>query len=201
MAEHWFISDTHFGHEAIIRYCSRPFQNAVEMDEFMIENWNKRVRPSDHITHLGDVTMDRGGGFHKKNFIALMGRLNGHKRLLLGNHDHFPVKTYLEAGFEKVYGTHRTDEGILLSHIPVHPKSIGRAVGNVHGHTHNTPNYPPVVFEGYDTVWNEDSSGFKGRITPYVNICVEMTEYAPITLGEVKERIARAMAEAMLTAA
>ena len=43
MKEPWFISDTHFGHENIIQYCNRPFTCADEMDEYMVDQWNKCV--------------------------------------------------------------------------------------------------------------------------------------------------------------
>lgn len=178
--QRWFISDTHFGHENIIRYCNRPFRHADEMDEFMVQEWNKLVKPEDHITHLGDVTMNRGGRPQQEAFIRLMSRLNGHKRLHLGNHDHFPVKVYLEAGFEKVYATWRDDSGILFSHIPVHPLSIGSAQANVHGHIHDHADYPPI-----DTT---NKYGKKVKI-PYLNISVEKTGYKPIHIDQILERI------------
>jgi hypothetical protein len=36
----FLISDTHFGHAAIIRMCQRPFSDVREMDGMMIANWN-----------------------------------------------------------------------------------------------------------------------------------------------------------------
>lgn len=181
--ENWFISDTHFHHENIIGFSSRPFSNVQEMDEYMIQEWNRLVKDSDHISHLGDVTMERGGRVQQNKFIQMCKRLHGHKRLYLGNHDHFSVRTYLEAGFEKIYATHRGDVGIVFSHFPLHPNSMGSAIANVHGHTHTSPDEKPVVWVDKDQ---------KLVIKPYINISVEKTEYRPITLGEVVERIKKA---------
>lgn len=50
----FYISDTHFGHEAIIGSCERPFSSVKEMDEFMIDAWNSTVSDDDIIYHLGD---------------------------------------------------------------------------------------------------------------------------------------------------
>lgn len=175
MAERWYISDTHFGHYNIINYCKRPFQNTKEMDEYMKTMWNETVKPQDHITHLGDVTMDRGGRVAREQFIKFIRSLNGHKRLLLGNHDHFPTKVYLDAGFEKIYGTWRTEERLLFSHIPIHPASLGTSRANVHGHIHSNPDYEPVVMDD--------------RIVPYINCSVEVIHYKPIHLDELFRRV------------
>ena len=47
----YVTSDSHFGHDAIRDYSSRPFTTVEEMDATMIENWNAIVR-------------DDGEGFH-----------------------------------------------------------------------------------------------------------------------------------------
>ena len=39
----FFVSDTHFNHTNIIKYCNRPFNNADEMDAALIKNWNAKV--------------------------------------------------------------------------------------------------------------------------------------------------------------
>src|SRR4029077_5421868 len=100
----WFISDTHFGHEKMYSsftladgsYARSRFASAKEADEYMICAWNAIVRPSDHIYHLGDVVIDR-------KYLSLLGRLNGHKRLIRGNHDIFRTRFYLPY-FEEIYG-------------------------------------------------------------------------------------------------
>ena len=73
----FFISDTHFGHANMLQFTNydgtrmRPFDSIEELDELMIENWNKMVKPTDKIYHLGDVV------YHCKNRDQIMQRLNG----------------------------------------------------------------------------------------------------------------------------
>jgi calcineurin-like phosphoesterase family protein len=146
------------------------------MNEALVDNWNRVVRPQDHVYHLGDVTIERGSknSQQAQRLVRLIRRLNGHKRLILGNHDHYPVQVYVEAGFEKIRGTGRWLDGCLLSHYPVHPQSLGRARACIHGHIHEKPAYRPV--QGED------------REIPYYNVCVEATNYTPITLGALLAR-------------
>lgn len=52
------------------------------MNEIIIENWNKVIKPEDIVYHLGDVMLndDREG-------INCLRRLNGKIYILTGNHD------------------------------------------------------------------------------------------------------------------
>lgn len=171
MAEIWLTSDSHFFHENMYKFVRADgvtrvrdrFASAAEGDEYMIDAWNAVVSPEDHVWHLGDVTLDRSSGDIWK-LEKVIKSLNGHKRLILGNHDHYDVRVYRDVGFEKVKGSHR-HEGLVYSHIPLHPMSIAspKVLANVHGHIHALPAFP-------------------GK---YINVCVEMTNYQPIHLDEV----------------
>lgn len=158
MATIFVISDTHFGHANMLTFVGltgervRSFACVEEMDEHIVDRWNATVRPQDHIYHLGDVAMRKTG-------LAVVKRLNGHKRLVPGNHDIFDVKDYLACGFQKVFGM-RVLDNWLMTHIPVHPESLGRFRGNVHGHIH-------------------ERACFSGR---YVNVSVEAVNYTPVAL-------------------
>lgn len=153
------ISDTHFSHENIIGYCGRPFADAAEMDEALVARWNTVVKPQDHVYHLGDVAM-------KKPALDIVKRLNGHKRLVFGNHDIYEAKHYISAGFEKVMGM-RVLDGLIFTHVPIHPGSMGRFRANVHGHVHNS----------------------ESLTLPYVNVSVEVINYTPIALEAITARL------------
>ena len=75
----FFTADTHFNHANIIRFCNRPFSDVLEMNETMIENWNKVVKTKDTVYHLGDL------GFGEFGYI--LDRLNGKIVLIRGSHD------------------------------------------------------------------------------------------------------------------
>lgn len=77
------ISDTHFGHPAIIKHRKRPFPNVQVMDETMIRNWNAVVRPQDTVHHGGDIAFKCS---HNRMYEIIMS-LNGKIKLVIGDHD------------------------------------------------------------------------------------------------------------------
>lgn len=91
----WFTADTHFGHANVIKYCNRPFRDKYEMDRVMIERWDKVVKPTDVVYHLGDFSFY--GATKTKEIIQ---KLNGRKILIRGNHDKGP-NIYLASGFDQ----------------------------------------------------------------------------------------------------
>ncbi|MYB08786.1 MAG: hypothetical protein F4Y28_02245 [Acidimicrobiia bacterium] len=77
----WYTSDHHFGHQNIIRYCDRPFPDA--MDKEMVARWNDVVADSDEVWILGDLVM----GGKTQGLAYHVARLKGRKILVPGNHD------------------------------------------------------------------------------------------------------------------
>lgn len=170
----WVTSDTHFCHDNIIQYCGRPFANAELMNECLIDRWNSVVKPGDKVYHLGDVACGKG---YAQEIGSILAKLHGSKRLIVGNHDDIP---FLSKGgwFQKV-GLWRvfTEYNLLLTHVPVHQSSIHERIVvnggvNVHGHIHN----------------HDSPEG------PYVNVCVEKTDYQPIHIEDVVALAAKSRA-------
>ena len=128
----FFIADTHFGHSNIIKYCDRPFKDAAEMDETLIQNWNRVVTREDTVYHLGDFALVR-----KDRIVEYFNALNGRKILIMGNHDRrggSDILTFWKnLGFVGVHKEPLLYGWLyLLSHEPV--PSTG--LTNIHGHTH-----------------------------------------------------------------
>ena len=130
----FLISDTHFNHKNIIQYCDRPFHTVGEMNELIIYNWNKVVGEDDIVYHLGDFALG-----DRDECISIGQRLNGHKILIRGNHDHASDSIYLNAGFETIYKKPIDIEyGGRSIHLSHHPQQENNKVDfSIFGHIHN----------------------------------------------------------------
>lgn len=170
MKNTWVVSDTHWGHQGVTQFLTnegeklRPWDNPDEMDEAMIELWNDRVKPGDRVYHLGDVVINR-------RCLKTLSRLNGNSVLVKGNHDIFRINEYLEY-FDDVRA-YIVKNGIIMSHIPIHPNQLERFGCNVHGHSHSNR----VLLDN-------------GQIDPrYWCACVEQIGFAPIHWDEMIQKI------------
>lgn len=168
MVNTWVIADTHFGHAGVCKFLRddgtklRPWDNPDEMDEALVANWNAVVDDKDRVYVLGDVVINR-------RCLKTLGRLKGRLCLVKGNHDIFKLSDYTPYFDDiRAYVVMHTGDGrkTILSHIPIHPESVGRFGINIHGHLH------------YNKV-DDDR---------YVCVSVEHTDWRPITLNEAIKR-------------
>lgn len=129
----YFIADTHFNHENIIKYCNRPFKTTQEMNDYIIKKWNSVVKSEDIVYHLGDV------GFGTIDELKnLLNKLNGTKILIMGNHDaRRSLKTWKEIGFSEVHKKKLIIHSLVLTHEPIQELEENQI--NVFGHIHNKP--------------------------------------------------------------
>lgn len=194
MGEVWFTADTHFGHRAMARDGKgwRPFDTVLEHDEHLIAQWNKVVRPGDQVWHLGDV------GLASEQYVfACLGRLHGTKHLIAGNHD--PVwpghresykhqRDWLSV-FDSVqaFARRRISKAtyVLLSHFPyagdhrdeeryTEYRLRDTGLPLLHGHVHGE--------------WS-----VRGQ---QINVGVDVHDWRPIALSEVRVLVARGRREA-----
>ncbi len=176
----YFISDHHFGHNAIIRMASRPFINTWEMNQHMIQAWNSVVTNEDEVWHLGDL----GHKINVNQLNQILYQLNGKIHQIIGNHD----EKYIDK-----YGTRFTDrfesvqdykyfeyehEGkiykFVLCHYPFSSwKHRFRGSIHLHGHTHANA--------------IDDTTG-KGIYGHIMNVSVEHLNYVPISIVNVINR-------------
>jgi calcineurin-like phosphoesterase family protein len=148
----WVTSDTHFGHANIIKYANRPFKNVQEMDQALIDNWNRVVGHQDSVFFLGDFAMGDPWGYIR--------RLNGSKTFILGNHDRRLDQTIAHDVLTVIY----KNQEFFMSHYAhrVWNKSHHGTI-HLYGHSHGSlpddpharsmdvgvdaNNYTPVAYE------------------------------------------------------
>jgi calcineurin-like phosphoesterase family protein len=179
----FLYSDPHFGHQGVCRFLRsdgtklRPWDTAEEMDEHLVKVYNERVKPTDKIYFLGDAVINRKA-------LKTLGRLNGDKVLIRGNHDIFRDDEYREY-FRELRAYHVMN-GVILSHIPIHSDSLGRFGCNVHGHLHANR-----VRKARGVNAKTGEVLYSDEIDPrYFNVSVEqLPDFAPILFEDVCKRI------------
>ena len=166
----FLCADLHLSHKGIVKFLrsdgvtkERPWNTIEEMDEALIENWNKVVKPKDTVIVLGDVVINRSA-------LPQLARLNGNKELIKGNHDVFRDEEYLQY-FSKVR-TMKVMDNFICTHIPIHPCGIERWSGNFHGHLHS--NYV------------KDTNGIRDR--RYLCLSMEQIDFTPISFEDAKKK-------------
>jgi calcineurin-like phosphoesterase family protein len=183
MATTFLYSDPHFGHAGVCRFMRadgvtklRPWADPADMDEDLVKRFNDRVRPGDKCYFLGDVVINRRA-------LITLSRLNGDKVLIRGNHDIFKDEDY--APYFRSIRAYHVLGGMIFSHIPIHSDSLGRFGVNVHGHLHaNRVRKPRGINARTGEILYSDEPDVR-----YHCVCVEQTDFAPISLEEVRERI------------
>ncbi len=191
----YYIADMHFFHESLnTQMDNRGFANIGEMHEYMIKQWNKKVRRGDDVVILGDFSMGKGVDTNE-----ILQRLNGAKYLIEGNHDKFLndrkfdktlfrwIKPYEELKDNK--------RKIILSHYPImfyNGQNRLDSEGNpkaymLYGHVHNT--YDEYLVDRFQAeirgTMRPMSDGYEKPIPCHMINCFCMfSDYMPLSLDE-----------------
>lgn len=166
----FFISDTHFYHENIVKY--RKLNSLEDMHNLIVSNWNNTVSKNDIVYHLGDVMILNNANKEIEDLkLSIVNSLNGKKHLILGNHDTVPKDIYLKY-FNRISGCYELSKKYLglktiLTHIPIHECQLKRYDLNIHGHLHEE----------------------KINNSKYLCVSVESINYTPMSLDKVKKSL------------
>lgn len=162
----FYTADLHFHYKLFLP--GRPFASVEEMDEAMIRLWNETVTDEDTVYVVGDVGYN--GGYVPGDAL---GRLQGRKHLIRGNHDTgFENAPKLFDYFETVTDFNEIDDGethILLCHYPILYRKRGYMI---HGHLHQArgPEYDILR-----------------QMPRMLNAGVDVNFYRPVTLAQLVE--------------
>ena len=177
----FFTSDTHFGHNNIIKYCHRPYKDVFEMNTLLVKNWNKKVPRDAVIFHLGDFAL----GTNSKQTDELLHTLHGTKYLIKGNHEKSALqKSYIRDLWEGIYDiaeifipddeiTYK-EQHIVMCHYPMivwnaSHRGSWQLFGHVHGGLSN--------------------KGILNHKPTQLDVGVDSHDFTPISYQEVKEII------------
>lgn len=185
---YYFISDTHFGHSNILRYCKRPFikesdldnrgewkseylanLRCKEMDSTIIKNWNSRVKDEDIVFFLGDFCFSKSSEApdSKKNaFDYYRSQLKGNIIFFKGNHDgNNRCKSIIESMVIQHGG-----KRIYLTHNPKFAKEDFH--WNFCGHTHGNLG----VFRKL------------GNKSVIIDLSVDCWNFMPVTINDINQK-------------
>ena len=153
------------------------------MNEKLIENWNSVVGPNDYIFHLGDFCF---GGSQAWDYC--LNRLNGHKILILGNHEMKNLKdgamlkfdwvgfqAYIQVGGRSFYLNHFP----FLCYGGMH-RDIDNAVFALSGHVHLSP---------YSTSGKDISRMQANMLWSQYDVGVDANDFKPISIDSIMKNI------------
>ena len=184
------ISDEHFDHKNIIGITRSDLfgtgEDAVDkMNEYIITKHNSVVGPDDIVIMLGDFSFKTG----IERLTELTSKLNGHKYLIMGNHDKDErPDLYLRAGFEDVFLTPIKFNGDFYSHYPL----------NASRESNDRPN--TVLYNLLLKEFSDSTSGinFHGHQHELVcngemekNVACEVIDYEPLLVGRTKSYLGK----------
>ena len=165
----FIISDTHFNHQMLVREDKRNFKSIDDMNELIIQNWNKKVSDEDLIYHLGDVALNRKVDYEK----TILPRLKGQKIFIQGNHDVKNI-SITQSIIIKYFG-------ILIEMVHKAMDTTKKTKIVLHGHVHKT-GYQDMPFKG-DYINDHIFKDLEGRY--FYNCNLEYHKYKPKPLSEI----------------
>lgn len=157
-------SDLHLDHENIIKYCKRPFLDAADMNQTLVQNWNNTIGNKDTVYFLGDLAY----GKERRSTDYWLKQLNGNVFFIKGNHDESnEIKFY--DNFILEYANHK----FFLTHRPENvPFDWNDWAICGHNHNNNLRKYP-----------------FIDKENKRINISVELTKYKPVDMDYIIKQI------------
>jgi len=147
----WFSADIHIDHTNCLHLANRPFSSIQDMENTIVDNFNKKIKPDDVLYLLGDVCLGK-----KTSWIRFLDKLVCRNVILLiGNHDKWSCipkdKILMVAEFVRLRIHGRI---LILSHYPyrcswfrafwkrLHPAVVSKkrpkdtGLWLLHGHDH-----------------------------------------------------------------
>ena len=156
------ISDLHLGHENVIEYSNRPFDDVDEMNSVLWANLTAALAPENVLVVVGDMAMARAINEETRQKIRSL--TCRHRHLVFGNHDLTGAGQLRAEGFDDVWSLMVSggEPPLIWTHYPLNEVPAGYV--NIHGHVHDSPPRP----------------------SPHINVSVEQLDYRPVSLAALR---------------
>ena len=186
----YYISDLHFYHDQLNHVMDqRGFRDEQDMNEYMISQWNSRVRKNDEVVVLGDFSMEKW-----EKTKGVLDQLKGKIYLIQGNHDRFVKDKDFDASrfiWVRSYAEmHDNGRKVILSHYPVmcyNGQNRLSKQGNpktfmLHGHVHDT--LDQRLLEQFQQITRGTMRGETSIPCNLLNCFCMYSNYIPLGLDE-----------------
>lgn len=161
---YWFMSDEHINHEKMLlpEYCNRAeimqVVNVEEMNRKIINNHNEVVEKNDIVIHAGDTCWCKTYQEAQEKYIS---KLNGNHIFIKGSHDRW-LPSSAKCRWRKMLD----GQFVVVDHYA--------------GRTWERAHYGSWQLYGH---WHSEQE----NIGLQYNICVDLNNFYPVSLDEVKE--------------
>lgn len=186
----YFTADTHFNHEAIIKYCNRPFKDRFQMNEVLVDRINSRVKSDDLLYFLGDWCYKN----KDENWKFWKDTINANIIFVQGNHD---IPNKVKTDIVQIL-LRKSGISINLIHDPIYANPYYEL--NLCGHVHEKFRF--IDFESYyqrlsenivdDKRWVSKRDWFVNKWktadktkTFIINVGVDVNNFYPFSFDEI----------------
>lgn len=171
----FYIADIHFNDSKVFQKCFRPFTNFDDFANEIVIRWNNKVKNDDIVYVLGDIAED-----DSVNCISIFKKMNGHKHLIIGNHDSKIIKeAEINCVFESISFIKLIDDKgrkVCLCHYPLMDwMEFNRDGYLVYGHIHNKTDKNNKAYKQIKEYYADKKA---------YNAGVDVTNFEPVTLDE-----------------
>ena len=162
---HWYTADLHLNHEAVIRFCNRPFSTASEMDSHICDAICRKVLPDDDLWIIGDFAFAKE--ISRAAIQARFASLPGRKHLVVGNHDLKWIRDLPWHSVHDILTVKDEESTFVLCHYPMitWPRARYGTI-QLFGHVHNN--------------WRGSRNS--------VNVGVDVWDFAPASRRDILQR-------------
>ncbi len=192
----YYIADCHFFHAGLNEHMDgRGFSSVEAMNNYMISQWNSRVRRNDEVIILGDFSIGK-----PEETLRIVQQLKGQLYLVLGNHDKWAKKSGVDLSRFKWVKDYAqvNDNGrkVICCHYPIacyngqfrRSKKGNAMTYMLHGHIHNTEDVVGLEqYKAFVRSYPRRLTGSEEAAPAPINIinCFCMfSDYIPLTLDE-----------------